>query len=101
MRLVQNPKAHVIFPPINDRHERKNHVVQSAGNDGREDIAAGQLGKKYRRYGFESNDWHKAKKDANGDTARNGFGRVANRQKLQRMLMKPLARILLYLEQAH
>ncbi len=80
VRVVQQPKANIVFPPINYRHEGKKNVMKRASNHGCENVAASQPGKEYGGGGFEADDWNKTKENANGDAAGNGFGSVPDRQ---------------------
>lgn len=82
VRVVQQPKANIVFPAINYGHEGKKNVMKRACDDGRENVAASQPGEEYGGGSFEADDWNETKENADGNAAGNGFGSVPNRQQL-------------------
>src|SRR6516165_6237236 len=93
VRFAQDPITDVVLPKVDHGHSGKDDVVEGSGDNGGEDIRTRKPGEQNGQGGLEAKQRHKAEKDADGDAAGNGFRRIANRQKLQRVLVQPAARV--------
>ena len=81
--IVQKPITDIVFPAVDDGHERKNDVVQGASNYRRKDIATEEPRKKDSRHCFEADNGNESEKNSNRDAARDRVRRIANRQQLK------------------
>jgi len=81
--LAEQPIADVVLPQVNYRHRRQDYVVKSTGEDGGENVRASEPGEQNGEERLKSKERHEAEKNADGDTASDGFRSVTDGEQLE------------------
>ena len=91
--LVEDPKADFVFPDKDEGHDGQEQIVERSGEDGGDDVTAGDPREKNGERSFEAEQWREAEENSNGNAAGNCFRSVANGEQLEGVPAQPTTHI--------